>query len=142
MKKEDIILIAESDDDHFELIRKNLLQPETKNELIRFTDGQLLIEFLFNQIQKDSPRTYVLLMDVNLPTLDGVEVLEKIKKDENLKKLPVVILTARDDKNTIEQCNYFGSSTYVVKPKEKHDFAETVKKIGAFLSVIEIAPIK
>jgi len=144
MKKEDIILIGESNDEHFELIRNHLLQPEA-NSIIRFTDGQNILNFLLEKINKSGENHlggYVLVMDINIPTVDGVEILEKIKTDGKLKRLPVVILTAKDDQNIIERCHELGCSMYVVKPVEdKHTFAETVRKIGSFLSIVKLAPI-
>jgi len=71
-----------------------------------------------------------------------VKVLEKIKQDMQLKKIPVVILTATDDQHTIDRCYNLGCSTYIVKPTEHRDFEETIQKLGCFLSVVETALIK
>ena len=143
MKKEDIILIAENNDEHFDLIRKHLVQPDA-NQMMRFNDGRRLFDFLSEKAngQENSPHGYVLLMDINIPTIDGVQLLEKIKTDGKLKRVPVVILTAKDDQNVIERCHDLGCSMYVVKPVEdKHAFAETVRKIGSFLSIVKIATL-
>jgi CheY-like chemotaxis protein len=91
--------------------------------------------------QRDK-QEYILLLDLNIPGVDGVAVLEKIKQDEKLKRIPVIILTATDNPDIIERCHNLVCSTYIVKPTGHEDFEETIHKIGNFLSVIEITSIK
>ncbi|MBW8039974.1 MAG: response regulator [Planctomycetes bacterium] len=146
MKKEDVILIAEGDKRHYELIRKNLLRAGICNKMLCLADGQEIQNFLFDMDNgskgEHDNQEYILLLDLNIPGVDGVEVLEKIKKDTKLKKIPVIILTAADDQDIIERCHDLGCSTYVVKPAKSEDFEETVQNIGHFLSVVEITSIK
>ena len=71
----------------------------------------------------------------------GIEVLEKIKRNDELMNIPVIILTKIDEPNIIEKCHRLGCSNYIVKPTEYVDFGDTVQKIGHFLSIIELAPI-
>jgi CheY-like chemotaxis protein len=73
-----------------------------------------------------------------MPGIDGMEVLEKIKQDVELKKIPVIVLTVVDEARTIERCHKLGCSMYIVKPAESESFADTVQKIGLFLSAVEI----
>ena len=146
MKKEANILIAEDNKEHFELIRKNLLRAGVCNEMLNFADGQEILNFLFD-IDKGfegehNSHEYILLLNLNLPKVDGVKVLEKIKQDTQLKKIPVVILTATDDQHAVERCHNLGCSTYIVKPTEHQDFEETIQKLGCFLSVVETTSIK
>ena len=146
MKKDAVILIAEDDDGHFELIRKNLLRSGLQNEMQRFTNGRKILDFL-HELDKtvepeQSVQEYVLLLDLRIPETDGMEVLEKIKQSRKLRKIPVIILTVIDDANTIEQCHNLGCSIYIVKPTEYEEFADTVQKIGHFLSAVELAPIE
>jgi CheY-like chemotaxis protein len=141
MNKEGVILIAEDDEGHFELIKRTLQRAGVCNEILRFADGQETLDFLF--IKGDGPkrepdREYLLLLDIRMPKIDGIEVLEKIKQDPNLKKIPVVMLTTTDDPVTIERCHDLGCSVYIVKPVEYEDFTDAVHKIGLFLSVVEI----
>ncbi len=146
MKKEANILIAEDNKEHFELIRKNLLRAGVCNKMLNFTDGQEILSFLFDMDEgfegEHNSREYILLLNLNLPKVDGVKVLEKIKQDMQLKKIPVIILTATDDRHTIERCHNLGCSTYIVKPARQQDFEETIQKLGCFLSVIETTSIK
>lgn len=146
MKKEDVILIAEDDKSHFELIRKNLLRAGVHNKMLCLANGQEILNFLFD-IDKEGKeeyynQDYILLLDLSIPRVDGVEVLEKIKQDTNLKKIPVIILTAADTPDIIERCHKLGCSTYIVKPTNYEDFEETIQKIGHFLSVVEITSIR
>jgi len=146
MKKEAKILIVEANKEHFELIRKNLLRAGVHNKLLSFADGQEILDFLFDMDAgvegEHNSHEYILLLSLNLPKVDGVKVLEKIKQDTQLKKIPVIILTATDDQHTIERCHNLGCSTYIVKPTKRQDFEETIQKLGSFLSVVEITSIK
>ena len=146
MKKDSVILIAEDDKRHFELIRDNLLRAGVHNKMLYLADGQEILDFLFGMdkgVEKErNNQEYILLLDLSLPRVDGVEVLEKIKQDKKLKKIVVIILTATDDQHTIERCYNLGCSTYIVKPTEYQDFEETIQKIGYFLSFVEITSIK
>lgn len=146
MKTDSVILIAENDEMHFELIRKNLLRAGVCNETLNFADGQEILNFLFDLDKEFEGEhrsgEYILLLNHNLPKVDGVKVLEKIKRDPQLKKMPVIILTATDDQYTINQCHNLGCSTYIVKPTEHQGFEETIQKLGCFLSLVEITLIK
>ncbi len=146
MTKQADILIVEDNKEHFELIRKNLLLAGVCNEIVNFADAQEILGFLFDMDEgfegKHNSHEYILLLDLNLPKVDGVKVLEKIKQDMQLKKIPVIILTATDDRHTIDRCYNLGCSTYIVKPTEHRDFEETIQKLGCFLSVVETTLIK
>jgi CheY-like chemotaxis protein len=146
MTKQADILIVEDNKEHFELIRKNLLLAGVCNEIVNFADAQQILSFLFDMDEgfegKRNSHEYILLLDLNLPKVDGVKVLEKIKQDMQLKKIPVIILTATDDQHTIDRCYNLGCSTYIVKPTEHRDFEETIQKLGYFLSVVETTLIK
>lgn len=146
MRKEDIILIADDNKKHIELIRENLLRAGLRNKILHFADGQEIFDFLFDMIKGSegqiNKQDYILLLDISISGVDGIELLEKIKQNEILKRIPVIILTATDNPQTIEQCHDLGCSTYIVKPMEQEDFEETVHKIGHFLSVVEITSIE
>ena len=140
MRKDSIILIAEDDDSHFTLIQDNLQHGGISNEILRFTDGQQILDFLFATgsgpvLVKN--KEYILFLDIHMPTLDGVRVLEKIKQDPKLKKIPVVMLTVSDDPDMVQRCHELGCSIYMVKPADNESFANAVQKLGMFLSFIE-----
>ena len=146
MRKETNILIADDNKDHFELIRKNLLRAGVRNEIQNFADGRELLDFLFGTDKSlegnHDTNEYILLLNLNLPKVDSVKVLEKIKQHKQLKMIPVIILAETDDQLTIDQCHNLGCSTYIVKPTNRQDFEETVQKLGHFLSIVETAILR
>ena len=144
MKKDIVILVAEDDEGHFLLTQKNLQRAGIWNELIRFPDGQDAIDFLF--MRGDGPKRqrqkeYLLLLDIRMPKVDGFEVLEQLKQDGALKKIPVIILTTSDDPTEIERCYKLGCSIYIVKPVEYEGFIDAIKKVGSFLSTVKLPQI-
>jgi CheY-like chemotaxis protein len=142
MNKDVIILIAEDDEGHFALIKKNLVRAGIFNEVVRFADGQEVLDFLFSKSRPPAePRAYLLLLDIRMPKVDGVTVLERLKADEILKRVPVIILTTTDDPREVEHCHGLGCSIYVVKPVEYEDFVEAIRKVGLFLSIVSIPKI-
>jgi CheY-like chemotaxis protein len=144
MKKEGVILIAEDDEGHFELIKRSLQRAGVCNQILRFADGQETLDFLFvrgDGPKRESDKEYLLLLDIRMPKIDGVEVLDKLKQDPELKKIPVIMLTTTDDPRTVERCHKLGCSVYIVKPVEYQDFADAVRKVGLLLSVVEIPQI-
>jgi CheY-like chemotaxis protein len=144
MKKEGVILIAEDDEGHFELIKRSLQRAGVCNQILRFADGQETLDFLFvrgDGPKRETDREYLLLLDIRMPKIDGIEVLEKVKQDPELKKIPVIMLTTTDDPRTVERCHKLGCSVYIVKPVEYQDFADAVRKVGLLLSVVEVPQI-
>ncbi|TYQ16685.1 UNVERIFIED_CONTAM: CheY-like chemotaxis protein [Acetivibrio alkalicellulosi] len=144
MSKEVVILIAEDDEGHAGLIQRNLLRCGVINEIIRFKDGEKIVDFLFCKgegphIEHD--KAYIILLDIRMPKLNGVEVLKLIKEDTLLKKIPVTMLTTTDDPREIEKCHELGCSNYITKPIEYDDFVKTIKQLGLFLSVVKIPKI-
>jgi CheY-like chemotaxis protein len=141
MEKEVTILIAEDDDGHAALIRKNLQRAGIHNELVRFTDGQEVIDFLFAQGKgphRQHGAPYVLLLDIQMPKVDGIEVLGRIKADPELSKLPVVMLTTTDDPREIAKCHEMGCSSYITKPIDYDKFVYAIRQLGLFLLIVEV----
>jgi CheY-like chemotaxis protein len=144
VKKEVNILIAEDDTGHAALIRKNLVRSGITNSIIHFKDGQEVLDFLF-QIgdgpHRASGISYLLLLDIRMPKVDGVEVLRRIKEDKELKKIPVIMITTTDDPREVVKCHEYGCSNYITKPVDYEKFVESIKKLGYFLMVVEIPTI-
>ena len=136
------ILIAEDDEGHYRLITNRFREVGVVNPVVRFADGQEAWDFLSGE---SSPclvpeQHYVLLLDIRMPGLDGIEVLRRVKADPRLKKLPVIMLTTTDDQVEIERCYALGCSSYLVKPVEFEKFAEVVKRLGLFISIVKVSP--
>jgi CheY-like chemotaxis protein len=146
MERDGVVLIAEHNDEHFYTMKDNLLRAGVRNQILRLADGRQTLDYLFKisgqPASEHASQQYVLFIDVNLPDVGGVEVLEKIKADGQLSKIPVIVLTTVDDPHTIDLCYDLGCSTYVVKPAKNEDFAEIIQNIGSFLSVVETTSIK
>ncbi len=138
-----IILIAEDDEGHFSLIRKNLMRAGVGNEIVRFSNGQETLDFLFGQNGEgvQDRKAYVLILDIRMPKVDGVKVLERMRQDERLRRIPVIILTTTDDPAEVEHCHRLGCSIYIVKPVEYDDFVDAIRKVGAFLSIVSVPRI-
>lgn len=139
--KEIIILVAEDDDGHAELIIEGLRDSGLNNKIIRFADGLELWNFLLNFCQEEKLKKnieYLILLDINMPRMDGMEVLEKIKSDDCLKEIPIMMLTTTDDPHEIEKCYQLGCNVYVTKPVDFKRFAETLNRLGLFLQIIKV----
>jgi CheY-like chemotaxis protein len=141
MKENAILLIAEDDDGHFSLIVRNLARSGIINPIVRFKDGQETLDYLNSM--KDSEgafpvRPCVLILDIRMPKIDGLEILAFMKNDDLLRKMPVIVLTTSSDQEIIDKCQSLGCDMYVVKPVEYEQFIETITRIGHFLSVVEI----
>ena len=139
------ILIAEDDDGHAELIIENLRDAGINNQIVRFRNGQEALDFFFNGPQANDQTTvrvngqaYMLLLDIRMPKVDGVEVLRQIKADPELKKMPVLMLTTTDDPREIEKCYSLGCSCYITKPLDYKQFSDTLTRLGLFLLVVQI----
>lgn len=140
-KKEIVILIAEDDDGHAELIQHGLISSGVSNEIIRFCDGEETWQYLNANIlenQSDVKKDYLLLLDINMPRMNGIELLQKIKSQANLKEIPVIMLTTTDDPVEIKQCYRYGCSVYITKPIDFGKFAEILKRLGLFIQIIKV----
>jgi CheY-like chemotaxis protein len=145
MTREVVILIADDDAGHARLIEKNLQRAGLHNQLLRFENGQEILDFLFcrGEGKKVSPETsYLLLLDIRMPKVDGVEVLRQLKADPELRKIPVSMLTTTDDPREVERCHELGCNNYIVKPVDYEKFADAIKHIGLFMSVVQIPEVK
>ena len=143
MKTEVVILIAEDDEGHAVLIRKNLARAKISNTILHFKDGQEILDFLFQKTEscRKPGVAYLLLLDIRMPKVDGVEVLRQIKTDPELRKIPVTMLTTTDDPKEITHCHELGCNNYITKPVEYDEFMKTVEQLGLFLSVVSIPQI-
>jgi len=139
--KELIILIVEDDDGHAELIKDGLLSSGVSNEIIRFKNGLEVWDFLSGSSQLESGNesyVYLLLLDINMPKMDGIEVLKNIKSNRNLKEILIIMLTTTDDPREVEMCYKLGCNMYITKPVQFDKFAETLRRMGLFIQIIKV----
>ena len=140
-KQEVTILLVEDDPGHARLIEKNLRRSNITNDLIVLSDGQQAVDYLFGKGTyagaKHSTRL-LMLLDLNLPVLDGYQVLRRMKGDERTKCIPVVVLTTTDDAREVARCYELGCNVYITKPVDYEQFSEAIRKLGLFLAVVTI----
>ena len=142
--REVAILIAEDDAGHARLIEKNLTRGGLSNRITRFDNGQAILDFLFRRgggphRAEDAP--YLILLDIRMPQVDGIEVLRQVKADPELRKIPVIMLTTTDDPREVERCHDIGCSSYIVKPVDYDKFAEAIKSLGLYISLMQVPGI-
>lgn len=143
MTKEVIILVADDDLGHVRLIEKNLRRAGLNNPIERFENGQEILDFLFGrgERRRSQELSYLLLLDIRMPQVDGVEVLRQVKIDPELKKIPVLMLTTTDDPREVERCHDLGCNSYIVKPVDYEKFADAIKQMGLFISLVQVPEI-
>jgi CheY-like chemotaxis protein len=136
-----VILLVEDDPDHSYLIEKNLRRSNITNEIIVLQDGQQAVDFLFREgeyAQKKTVTPVLVLLDLNLPVLDGYQVLKRIKENENTKSIPVIILTTTDNPSEVSKCYNMGCNVYITKPVDYEKFSEAIRRLGLFVSIVKI----
>lgn len=144
MKKEVMILIAEDDEGHVALIQKNLKRAGIVNDIAVFKDGEEILNFLFRRgsgLHRKPNSPYLLLLDIRMPKIDGIEVLRQVKEDKELCKMPTIMITTTDDPREVEKCHEMGCSVYIVKPVNYDKFVEVIKQLGLFLLIVELPVI-
>jgi CheY-like chemotaxis protein len=137
------ILMVEDDAKDVELTLTALEDYNLANEVIVARDGEEALDYLyyrgqFQQRTGDNPA--VLLLDLKLPKVDGLEVLKQIKSDERLQMIPVVVLTSSKEEKDMVASYKLGVNAYVVKPVDFHEFVNAIKELGAFWAVINEPP--
>ena len=129
------ILIVEDDPNDAELITRALKKHNLANKLVLLKDGAEALDFLFGQgdfAQMDDGKPRVILLDLKLPKVNGIEVLRKIKSEERTKKIPVVILTSSREDRDLKDAYDLGVNSYVTKPIQFDEFAKVVSELGMY----------
>ncbi len=135
------ILMVEDDHGHAKLIEKNIRRANISNEIVHFDAGQPALDYLFSQeVLANGP--LLILLDLNLPDMQGTEILAEVKRDERLRRAPVVVLTTTDDKTEIQRCYDLGCNVYITKPVDYESFAAAIRQLGLFLSVMQAPEIE
>ncbi len=139
------ILLVEDDDGHARLIERNLRKVNLINPIQRVADGQEALDYLNQQGayagDEAAPRPQLVLLDINLPRIDGIEVLERVKSDPDLRSIPIIMLTSTDTRAEIERCYKAGASGYVAKPVNISSLGEKLRRLGLFLEIVELPAV-
>jgi CheY-like chemotaxis protein len=135
------IVMIEDDEGHARLIEKNIRRAGVNNEIVPFTDGTSALNYLMGADgsgEVSRGRQLLVLLDLNLPDMTGVDILEKVKGNEHTRLTPVVVLTTTDDQREIQRCYDLGANVYITKPVDYDGFANAIRQLGLFFSVIQI----
>jgi CheY-like chemotaxis protein len=136
-----VILLAEDDDGHAYLIQQNMQDAGLANRVVHVRDGQEALDYIhctgaYGGRLQGGP--LLLLLDINMPRVDGVEVLRRLKADPKTDELPVIVLTTTDDPREVKRCYELGCSSYVTKPVEYDKFVEAIRRLGLFLAIVKV----
>lgn len=135
------IVMIEDDDGHARLIEKNLRRAGVNNDIIAFSTGATALDFLLgagNATGSHPSAPRLILLDLNLPDMTGLDILSRLKANEHTRRLPVIVLTTTDDRREIDKCYDLGANVYIVKPLNYDNFANAIKQLGLFLAVIQV----
>jgi CheY-like chemotaxis protein len=136
-----VILMAEDDQGHASLVQRNLRRAGIANEIVHTTDGQAALDYVRCEgayANRTLNGPLLLLLDINMPRMDGVQVLRQIKATEETAKIPVIMLTTTDDPREVERCYQIGCSVYITKPVEYDAFVDAVQRLGLLLQVVQV----
>jgi len=135
------ILVVDDDEGHAELVRRNLRRGGITNNIVMLSSGAAALDYIFMRgiySERKGNAHLLVLLDINMPGIDGVEVLRQVKAHPTKKKIPVIMLTTTDDPREVERCYNLGCSVYITKPVEPEEFIDAIKRLGLFISVVRI----
>ena len=137
------IIMIEDDEGHARLIERNIRRSGVNNEIVPFRNGTAAVDYLFGQDGTGADRkgeALLVLLDLNLPDMTGIDILKQVKENKYLKSIPVVVLTTTDDSHEIKRCYELGCNVYISKPVNYESFANAIRQLGLFFSVIQVPP--
>ncbi len=135
------LLMAEDDDGHALLVEDILAGTGLPYRLIRFSDGQEIMDFLEGRRPGENYEPHlpcVLLLDIRMPKVDGLEVLRRVKENPDWRLIPVHMLTTTDDPRDVARCHELGCNSYIHKPVDYAKFSESIRRLGLFLEVSKV----
>ncbi|WP_370631807.1 response regulator [Phyllobacterium lublinensis] len=139
--REVTIVMIEDDEGHARLIEKNIRRAGVNNEIVPFTYGNTALDYILGPDRSgtgSNDRCMLVLLDLNLPDMSGIHILEQIKANELTRRLPVIVLTTTDDEREIQKCYDLGANVYITKPVDYDGFATAIRNLGLFFSVIQL----
>ncbi len=131
-----LVMLVEDNADHAELVIRTLEEHRIANRVRHFLDGQSALDYLFHRGEYSDPATsvrpHVILLDLRLPRVDGIDVLKAIKEDEHLKSIPVVVLTTSEAEKDVAKAYYNHANSYLVKPVGFEEFKKLMDDLGFY----------
>ena len=134
------ILLAEDDDGHAQLVQRNFERAGFVNGFLRVRDGQELLDCMNSSGESHGQtlgEALVILLDINMPRIDGIEALRQIKANPETQRVPVIMLTTTDDPREIDRCYSLGCNVYITKPVEYEAFIDAIRRLGLFLQIVQ-----
>jgi DNA-binding response OmpR family regulator len=141
MSKPVTIIMIEDDEGHARLIERNIRRSGVNNDILPFSNGTDAVNYLFGSDGTGSAHNsnaLLILLDLNLPDMTGIDILRRVKENDHLKSVPVVVLTTTDDSQEIKRCYELGCNVYITKPVNYENFANAIRQLGLFFSVIQV----
>ena len=139
-----VILLVEDDEAHAEIVRRNFAESRIANQIVHVSDGQEALDYLYQSGEyKDpekSPTPSLILLDLRLPKVDGLEVLKSIKSNSNLKQIPVVVLTTSEAETDMVKAYKYHANSYMVKPVDFSQFVKLMETLGCYWLVWNTYP--
>jgi CheY-like chemotaxis protein len=135
------LVLAEDDDGHATLVHRNLERAGLAHRLTRLRDGQEALDYIRGEgafSGRALQANVLLLLDIKMPRVDGIEVLRRLKADPRTALIPVIMLTTTDDPREVQRCYELGCSVYVTKPVDYQAFIEAIQRLGLFLQVVRV----
>ena len=130
------LLLVEDNDAHAEMVKRSFAQHKLMNQIFHVDDGQKALDYIFREGEYSDvekyPSPHCVLLDLRLPKIDGLEVLRRIKSDENTRKTPVVILTTSAADKDIAQSYKYHANSYIVKPMDFSEFESLIDNLGYY----------
>lgn len=146
MEKVVNILLVEDNPDDVKITERALTKGKVLNKLYVARDGQEALDFLFNEGEyadtQKAPRPGLILLDINLPKVNGIDVLKKVKGDEKLRRIPIIMLTVSKRDEDIIRSYDLGVNSYIIKPVEFEKFVEMIKNIELYWLLTNIPPVE
>jgi DNA-binding response OmpR family regulator len=136
-----VIVMIEDDEGHARLIERNIRRAGVNNEIMAFTNGTAALSYLLGKDgsgSESAERAMLVLLDLNLPDMSGVDILAKVKGNAHTKRSPVIVLTTTDDQREIQRCYDLGANVYITKPVNYESFANAIRQLGLFLMVMQV----
>lgn len=138
------LLVAEDSDEDFAVFQRFMRRFNVQNPIYRCSDGDEVLDYLYQEgeyeSEIDAPRPSVILLDLNLPGLDGRELLKKIKQDESFKKIPIIVFTTSSNPDDVELCYQRGANGYLIKPVGTPELQKTIYSFVNFWLETNIPP--
>lgn len=135
------IVMIEDDEGHARLIERNIRRAGVSNEIVALQSGHAALAHLLGPDgtgEIHGGRALLILLDLNLPDMSGVDILQTIKTNPHLRRSPVVVLTTTDDEREIQRCYDLGANVYITKPVNYESFANAIQQLGLFVAVMQV----